>query len=83
VVALRIIRARVGLLPAPLGQVIDRISQAARAMPFRLEWRHAGGDPVAMFSLPPTEANRPVKIETLRLGDGEIYVDGTTQPRKP
>jgi hypothetical protein len=83
VVALRIVKARAGLLPVPLGQVLDGLSEAARNLQVHLQWRRAGGDPVAMFSLPPTDGDRPVRIETLRLGDGEVYVAGTTQAEKP
>jgi hypothetical protein len=83
VIALRIVRARAGLLPVPLGQVIEGLSRAARDMQFHLQWRSAGGDPVAMLSFPPTEDDRPVRIETLRLGEGEIYVAGGTQTQKP
>jgi hypothetical protein len=84
VIALRIVKARAGLLPLPLGKVVDAISKAAPGMQFRLKWQPApGGDPVAMLSFPPADDARPVCIETLRLGDGEIYVAGTTQAAKP
>ena len=83
VVALRIVKARAGLLPVPLGQVLDGLSEAAHNMQVHIEWRRAGGDPVAMFSLPPTDGDRPVRSETLRLGDGEVYVAGTTQAATP
>jgi hypothetical protein len=83
VIALRIVKARAGLLPVPLGRVIDGLSEAARRMHFGLEWRRAGSDPVALLSLPESDDNRPVRIETLRLGNGEIYVAGTTSGRKP
>jgi len=80
VVALRIVKARVGLLPVPLQPVLDRFSQAARAMQLHLEWRRSQGDPVAMISLPANaEADQIMKVETLRLGDGEIYIAGSTQ----
>jgi hypothetical protein len=78
VLALRIVRARAGLLPMPLGQILDRVSEAARNLHLHLEWRHAGGDPVAMLSLPENEDERTAQIDTLRLGDGEIYVAGST-----
>jgi hypothetical protein len=81
VVALRIVSARAGLLPVPLGQVLNRISEAARDLHVHLEWRRADGAPVAMFSLPPAAEDRPVRIETLRLGEGEVYVGGTTQTK--
>jgi uncharacterized protein YpmS len=83
VIALRIVKARAGLLPLPLRPVTDGLSQAVRDMQLRPEWRHAGGDPVLMLSFLPTDNARSVRIETLRLGDGEIYVAGTTQAQKP
>jgi hypothetical protein len=82
-VLVRIIKARAGLLPLPLGGVLERISQVARDMQLHLKWRHAGGDPVAVLSFPSADGDRPVSIETLRLGDGEIYVAGSTERRKP
>jgi hypothetical protein len=82
VVALRIVKARAGLLPVPLDRVLKGLSQAAHDMKLQLQWLQADGDPVAMISLP--QANdRPVHVESLRLGDGEIYVSGTTQEAKP
>ncbi len=78
VVALRIVKARAGLLPVPLSGVLGRISEAARGMDFQLRWLHAGGDPVAMISFPPSDG-RFVGIETLRLSDGEIFVAGSTR----
>ncbi|MBU4272689.1 MAG: hypothetical protein KKE86_14045 [Planctomycetes bacterium] len=84
VVALRIVRARAGLLPVPLGQVLDRVSEAAREMQLHLEWRRGGDDPVALLSLPNNEdGGRIMRIETLRLGDGEIYITGTTKRKEP
>lgn len=82
VVALRIVKARAGLLPAPLNKVIEGVKRAARAMDLHLEWRNTDGDPVALLSLQPTEDERPVRIETLRLGNGEIYLAGSTAAKK-
>lgn len=83
VVALRIVRARVGLLPVPLEKVFDRISKMARKMQLHLECR-GGDDPVALLSLPNSEdGGRIVRIETIRLGDGEIYIAGTTKRKEP
>ena len=58
-VLVRIIKARAGLLPMPLGGVLDGLSQVARDMHLHLEWRHAGGDPVAMLSFPPAATIAP------------------------
>ena len=83
VLALRIVKARAGLLPMPLDKIFDRLSQAARDMRLHLEWRQAGGHPVALLTLPAAEDNgRQVRIETLRLGDGEVYLAGSTEKTK-
>ncbi len=83
VVALRIVLARAGLLPMPLEKVFDRISKTARKMQLHLECR-GGDDPVALLSLPDSKDDgRIVRIETIRLGDGEIYIAGTTKRKEP
>jgi len=79
-IVLRIVRARAGLLPVPLGNILDQISIAARQMQFHLEWRREGDDPVALLSLPKAKAGgRTVRIDAIRLGDGEIYIAGTSE----
>jgi hypothetical protein len=84
VLALRIVRVRAGLVPMPLGKVLDGISDAARRSAWRLEWRQSGGDPVALLSAPPpdNEGDLAVKIEAVRLGKGEIFVSGATERKK-
>lgn len=84
VLALRIIRARAGLLPMPLGKVLDSISDAAQRSEWRIEWRQAGGDPVALLWAPPPDnaGDLAVKIESVRLGKPGIYVSGSTERKK-
>jgi hypothetical protein len=79
VLAVRIGGAWVGLLGVPLKHVTDGLTQFARRLGLRLRWQHAGSDPVAMFSLPNQENGWTARIETLRLGEGEIFVSGTTR----
>lgn len=84
VLALRIRGARAGLVPMPLTEILDSISEAARQMDLRLQWQQAHGDPVALISLatPPDREGRQVQIETLQLSEGEIYVAGTAAQRE-
>jgi hypothetical protein len=83
VLALRIVKARAGLLPMPLGKLFDHITQAAHDMQLHLEWRQSGGHPVALLTLPAAEDDgRQVRIETLRLSDGEIYLAGRTEQKQ-
>ena len=66
VLAVRIVAARIGLLGVPLKRITDALSQFARGMGLRLRWQHAGSDPVAMFSFPAKDGDKPiVEIETL------------------
>jgi len=83
VLAVRICRARAGLLPLPLDGILDSIRETAGRADVHLRWQQADGDPVALISIPPTHGKegKPVRIETLRLGKGEIYLAGTTGQR--
>jgi hypothetical protein len=83
VLALRIRGARAGLVPMPLAEILDAVSEAAGQMDLHLRWRRADGDPVALISFSPlrTQDGEFVQIETLQLSEGEIYLAGTTRPR--
>lgn len=80
VIALRIRRARAGAIPLPLDDVLRQISRATEDLAWRVQWRQAEGDPVAQVHLPmPRGQDRKrIQIDTLRLGEGEIYVSGRT-----
>ena len=82
--ALRIRKARAGLVPMPLAEILDAVSEAAGQMDLHLRWRRTDGDPVALISFSPlkTQDGELVQIETLQLGEGEIYLAGTTRPRR-
>lgn len=82
VVALRIVRARAGLLPMPLKTVLDGLSGAAHAMQSRLTWADADGMPVALLSMPDDmDADRTVRIEALELLDGAVRITVATRQR--
>jgi len=82
--ALRIVKARAGLVPMPLGNVLDAISDAAGRSEWRLQWRQTGGDPVALLTTPPPDNAGDLvgKIVTIRLGKGEIFLSGSTERKK-
>ncbi len=83
VLALRIRKARGGTLPLPLERILDEISKVAERLEFPLQWRQADGDPVALISLPPPhdDDHKLIQINTLRLGQGELFLSGTTTKR--
>ena len=81
VLALRIRAAKAGRVPIPLDDLLRGITRAAQEADVPLQWRQADGDPVAILTAPPREANaRQIRIDTLEIRSGELYVAGTTEP---
>ena len=82
-VALRVKGAHCGLMPLPLGKVLDAISHMARQLELPLEWRRSGGDPVALISMAALNghlsAHHRVELDTVELRDGELFVAGRTE----
>jgi hypothetical protein len=59
--------------------VLDGITDAARRSNLRIVWRQVDGDPVALVTLAPTAGGRRiVRIDTIRLEEGQLVVAGTT-----
>lgn len=82
VIAVRIRQARAGLLPLPIKQGLDRITTAAREAGIPLRWSQKEGDPVALVTLPLTHeqyGKRLLKLKSLELRAGEIYLAGETE----
>jgi uncharacterized protein YpmS len=81
VLALRIVHARAGKLPLPLGNVLDSISEAARNAECRLQWRQADGNPVAMVTFPPLgdKEKMTIEIKSVKLEEGKITISGRTK----
>jgi hypothetical protein len=82
--ALRIVKARAGRVPMPLGKVLEGISDASQRSEWRIQWRQTLGDPVALLSTPPPDNadDLAVKIDSIRLGKAEISVSGSTERKK-
>ena len=79
--ALRIRGFRAGLIPLPLKQLMDRVTDAARKSDVQLLWSQQEGDPVALFQVPAEHQQFPGRelcLETLELRDGEIFLAGCT-----
>lgn len=78
VVAFRIHAVRAGHLPMPLDRLLKAIRQSAARMDIPLRWAQAGGDPVAVITLPVRgEADgQQAWLETLELRDGQVHLAG-------
>lgn len=84
VVALRIVKARAGLLPLPLTDVLKSITLAVQNTDCTLSWGQTDGDPVALIALPSSKekGELTVKIKTVKLSEGEIFIAGSTVRNK-
>lgn len=75
--AIRIRQANLGVLPMPLKQVLSSIEEAALKSGWHVRWLQRDGDPVAVVRLPEMmRDNRRVRLQSLIVGDGEIYLSG-------
>ncbi len=80
--AVRIRGVRAGVIPLPLKQFMDRITDVARGNGIQMLWAQQDGDPVALFQIPSSHKQFPgreLHIETLELRDGELCLAGRTE----
>jgi hypothetical protein len=81
VVAVRIRKARAGLLPISLKQILDHATKYANKSEIPLRWVQEDGDPVALVTVPSERKefiHRRICIETVELRNGEVYLAGRT-----
>lgn len=80
VLSIRFRRARAGALPLPMATVLEGFTKAAAEAQLQLSWLQAKGDPVAIVRLHPARDDHDTlyQLETLELGDGEMFVAGHT-----
>ncbi|MBX7073232.1 MAG: hypothetical protein K1X71_08795 [Pirellulales bacterium] len=79
--AIRVDNFRAGLIPIPMGRILDAISQQARRAGVAIEWKQSDGNPVALVRMSPFE-NRDQRffVRSIEMHDGEMYVTGQTEP---
>ncbi len=81
-VAFHLVRARAGLLPLPLKQVIDQFQSVAFQTGLSLRWAQRSGDPIALLTIVPQHADkqhRRLILETLHLTNGQLIIAGRTE----
>lgn len=81
VLKVRLSHARAGAFPLPLGNILQGVTRAAAEAKVQLSWLQAGGDPVAVIKLHPSDDNAYYRLEKLELGENEVFVAGYTVPR--
>lgn len=80
VLGFRLRRVRAGMIPLPMGSVLDMIRDMGDRQGLQIQWHQAEGDPVAMVRVNPVvKGDKTVVIDSLELAKGEIYLSGTTE----
>ena len=80
VLALRLCRARAGMVPVPLDRVKQGINQGLLRAQVRVEWQQIGSDPVALITLPRDagDGDQNLCLEQCEIRRGELVLAGTT-----
>jgi hypothetical protein len=80
-IAVRLDRARAGLLPVPLARFLNEITARAAKAEVPLRWTEVRGAPVALLRLPldQDEEGCRVVLEDIRWRNGQLVVAGRTE----
>ncbi len=84
VFGLRVRRARAGLLPLPMEDVLREISRAVEQWAWVVDWRQEEGDPVAQVTIPASARRvrkRVMSLDSLLLEEGRVRIGGSTARR--
>jgi hypothetical protein len=81
IVAVRICKARAGMLPLPLRGVLDELIASGREIGLEIDEQQFEGDPLLLITLPLGNGAREDSfcLESLELNSGEIYLAGRSQ----
>jgi hypothetical protein len=80
-VAIRLMSVRAGALPIPVLPLADDIARACKNLELPVRWTQQDGLPVAMVEVQSdlSTEKRQFFIDSIELGDGELYVAGHTE----
>ena len=77
-VALHLRHVKAGIVPLPMSEVVELVSQQASKWNVSLRWAQKDGRPVALLELPPLKGNRRVVVDYLKLEQGRVLIQGRT-----
>lgn len=81
IIAVQIEKARAGVWPVPLVQVLNTVSNFAMRAEFDLTWANSGQDPVALITIPEhrEDLKKLLYLDILEVRDGKVYLSGRTE----
>jgi hypothetical protein len=82
-VAIRLMSVRAGALPLPVLPLADEIAAACKELSLPVRWTQQDGLPVAVVEIQSDSSTekRQFYIDSIDLGEGELYVAGHTEMR--
>lgn len=83
--AIKISKARIGILPIPVSAWADRLTQSLNESGIPTVWDEIDGDPVALITLPnrlATDKTRKYRITSIELTDGQMTMSGVAHNQK-
>jgi hypothetical protein len=84
-VAIRLKSVRAGALPLPVMRLADSLAEACQKLALPVRWTQQDGEPVALVEThgdPDSDKSR-FYIDTIELGESELYVAGHTEHTSP
>lgn len=80
-VAIRLMSVRAGALPLPVLPLADDVAAACNELSLPVKWTQQNGLPVAVVEIQsdPSSEKRQFHIDSIELGDSELYVAGHTE----
>ena len=78
-VALTIEKIRVGALPVPSGQLLDRLAEHARDHGMAVTWDKTGPEPVATIRYAASKSRPDVVLEALDIAQGRVRLSGRSK----
>lgn len=80
-VGLRLMSVRAGALPLPVLRIADELATACQRLELPVRWAHQQGEPIALIEMHgDPESDKPqLYIDSIELGDSELYVAGHTE----
>ncbi|MCI0331768.1 MAG: hypothetical protein L0228_00915 [Planctomycetes bacterium] len=83
-VAIRLMSVRAGALPLPVMRLADELAAGCKKLSLPVRWTQQDGEPVALVELhsDPASDKPQFYIDTIELGESELYVAGHTELAK-
>jgi hypothetical protein len=79
-IAVTFLSVRAGTLPLPAMSIAEQIADVCRNSKLPVRWKQQDGKPVALIEVDSQESKHEFQIESIALGENEVYVAGRTKP---